>query len=103
MASERKEEFRTASGTVVKRVYTDQDLSGRRYADDLGDPGGVAVIGGRAERRARDAGGVGIAGDVRQRFVSDGRTPDVAGLGVGADGVRPRYAGVVVSRRPGNA
>ncbi len=39
MASERKEEFRTASGTVVKRVYTDQDLSGRRYADDLGDPG----------------------------------------------------------------
>ncbi len=39
MARERKEEFRTSSDTVVKRVYTDQDLSGRRYDDGLGDPG----------------------------------------------------------------
>lgn len=39
MAQERKEEFRTSSGVVVKRVYNDQDLSGRRYEDGLGDPG----------------------------------------------------------------
>ena len=39
MASERKEEFRNSSGTVLKRVYTDQDLSDRRYDEGLGDPG----------------------------------------------------------------
>ena len=36
---ERKEEFRTASGIPVKRLYTPEDIAGLDYEKDLGFPG----------------------------------------------------------------